>query len=226
MQRGGKGGVGCAIDGEMDVAQLVGCGVAVVRVAGSAEKVLARPEEPEEGDDREVEKVRPALGHGWVGSFGLVEGVDEGLEDGDVDWVRAGGRPVFLPESVLVFGPDGILGGRWLSRGVLGAPRVGSTQQDDLVACRSDLFKYGSSPDRLTTGAGGSVFDTVHDEEQVLGVVVNHGIEGVGDFHFLAELGPSGEGLVLASLLSGGDGTAGSFETRADTTKEVVHGGR
>ena len=56
MQRGGEGGVGVAINGEMDVAQLVGCGVAVVRVEGSAEKVLARPEEPEEGDDREVEE--------------------------------------------------------------------------------------------------------------------------------------------------------------------------
>jgi hypothetical protein len=223
MQRGGKGGVGFAINGEMDVAQLVGCGVAVVRVEGSAEKVLARPEEPEEGDDREVEKVRPALAHGGVGS---VEGVDEGLEDGDVDWVRAGRRPVFLSESLAIFGPDGILGGRWLCRGVLGTPRVGSTQLDDLVACRSDLVKYGSSPDRLTTGAGGSVFDTVHDEEQVLGVVVNHGIEGVGDFHFVAESGPSGEGFVLASLLSGGDGTAGSFETSADTTKEAVRGGR
>ena len=143
MQRGGKGGVGCTIDGEMDVAQLVGCGVAVVRVDGSAEKVLARPEEPEEGDDREVEKVRPALAHGWVGSFGFVEGVDEGLEDGDVDWVRAGRRPVFLSESLAIFGPDGMLGGRWLCRGVLGAPRVGSTQLDDLVACRSDLVKYG-----------------------------------------------------------------------------------
>ena len=107
MQRGGKGGVGCAIDGEMDVAQLVGCGVAVVRVEGSPVKVFARPEEPEEGDDREVEEVRPALAHGGVGS---VVGVDEGLEDGDVDWVRARGRPVFLAESLAIFFPDGILG--------------------------------------------------------------------------------------------------------------------
>ena len=128
----------------------------------------------QEGDDGEVEEVRPALGHSGVVSFGLVEGVNECLEDGDVGWVRARGRPVFLPESVLAFGPDGILGGRRLVRGELGAPRVGSTQHDDLVACRSDLFKCGSSPDRLTTGAGGAVFDTVHDEEQVLGAVVNH----------------------------------------------------
>ena len=32
MQRGGKGGVGFAIDGELDVAQLVWRGVAIVRV--------------------------------------------------------------------------------------------------------------------------------------------------------------------------------------------------
>ena len=223
MQRGGKGRVGCAIDGEMDVAQLIGCGVAVVGVDDGPVQVFARPEEPVEGGDHEVDEVGPAFAHCGVGS---VVGGDEGLEDGDVDRVRARGRPVFLPESLAIFVPDGVLGRRWLVRGVLGAPRVGSTQLDDLIACRADLCKYGSSPDRLVTGAGGSVFDTVHDEEQVLGVVVNHGIEGVGDFHFVAEFGPSEEGLVLASLLSGGDGTAGSLETNAEMTSEAVRGGR
>ena len=223
MQRGGKGGVGCAIDGEMDVAQLVGRGVAVVRVEDFAVKAFARPEEPVEGGDREVEEVGPALAHRGVGS---VVGVDEGLEDGDVDWVRARGRPVFLAESLAILAPDGILGRRWLFRGVLGTPRVGSTQLDDLVACRADLCKYGSSPDRLVTGAGGSVLDTVHDEEEVLCVVVSHGIEGVRDFHFVAEFGPSEEGLVLTSLLSGGDGTAGSLETSAEMTSEAVRDGR
>ena len=55
---------------------------------------------------------------------------------------------------------------------------------------------------------------------------MSHGIEGVGDFHFVAEFAPSEEGLVLTLLLSGGDGMAGSFETNAEMTSEAVRGGR
>ena len=165
----------------------------------------------------------PALAHVGVGA---IEDFEESPEDGDVDRVRARGGAVLLAEAGAILGPDGILGRGWLVRGVLGAPRVGSTQQDDLVACRIDLAKYGSSPDRFTTGAVSSVLDTVHDEEEELGLVEDHGIEGVGDLEFGAEIGPTEEGLVLADLVSGGGGTAGSLETNAEITSEAACFGR
>ena len=105
-------------------------------------------------------------------------------------------------------------------------PRVGSTQLDDLAAYRADLFKYGCSSNRLVTGAGGSVPDAAHDEEEVLGVVVSYGIEGVGDPNLVAEFAPADEGALLASLLPVGDGTAGCFETNAEMTSEAVCDGR
>ena len=43
-----------ATDGELDVAQLVGHSVAIVRVC-VVEQIFARPEEPAEGDDGEVD---------------------------------------------------------------------------------------------------------------------------------------------------------------------------
>ena len=121
-----------------------------------------------------------------------------------------------------MFKPDRVLGWWRLVRGVLGAPRVGSTQLDDLAAHRTDLFKCGCSSNRLVTGAGGSAPDAAHDEEEALGVVVSHGIKGVGDLNLVAEVAPAEEGALLASLLPVGDGTAGCFETSAEMTSEAV----
>ena len=92
MQRGGKGRVSLATDGELDVAKLVGHCVAIVGVR-VAEEVFAWPEEPMEGDDGKVDEVGPA--HAKLGVV-LVEDFEEGPEDGDVDGVCARGRAVSL----------------------------------------------------------------------------------------------------------------------------------
>ena len=56
MQRGGKGGVSSVCDGELDSTELVGHCVAVVGVR-VVEEVFARPEEPVESNDGEVDEV-------------------------------------------------------------------------------------------------------------------------------------------------------------------------
>ena len=97
---------------------------------------------------------------------------------------------------------------------MLGTPRVGNTQLDDLAACRADFTKYGVSSHRFVTGASCSVPDAAHDEEKVLGFVVGHGIEGVGAAHVVAECRPAVEGAFLALLCSNGDGMAGCLRPR------------
>ena len=128
-----------ATDGELDVAQLAGHSVAVVRV-GAAEEVLAGSEEPAEGDDGKVDDVGPA--HAKLGSV-AVEHFDEGPEDGDVDRVGARARTVFLLEACAALDPGRALGWRCDVKGVLGAPGVGSTHCEDLAACRIDFPKCG-----------------------------------------------------------------------------------
>jgi hypothetical protein len=81
-----------ATNGELDVVQLVGHSVAVVRVC-VAEEVFAGSEEPVEGDDGKVDDVGPA--HAKLRVL-AVEHFEEGLKDSDVDGVGARGRAVFL----------------------------------------------------------------------------------------------------------------------------------
>ena len=128
-----------AADGELDVAQLVGRCVAVFGVHGAAE-ALARSEEPVECDDGKVNDMGPA--HAKLRVI-TVEHFDEGSKDGDVDRVGARARAVFLLEACAAFDPGSALGWRCDVKGVLGAPRVGSTHSDDLAACRLDLPKCG-----------------------------------------------------------------------------------
>ena len=139
MQRGCKGGVDVAADGELDVAQLVGHCVSVFGVHGAVE-VLARSEEPVESDDGKVDDVGPA--HAKLRVL-AVEHFDEGSKDGDVDRVGARAGAVFLLEACAVFDPGSVLGWGCNVRRVLGAPRIGSTHSDDLAAYRLDLLKYG-----------------------------------------------------------------------------------
>ena len=108
MQRGCKGRVDVAADGELDVAQLVGHCVAVFGVQGAVE-ALARSEEPVECDDGQVNDVGPACAKLRVGA---VKHFDEGSKDGDADRVGARARAVFLLEACAVFDPGSVLGWR------------------------------------------------------------------------------------------------------------------
>ena len=85
MQRGGKGGVSFPTDGEIDVAEFVWHGVAMVWVSVPVQ-AFAWPEEPVEGNDGEVDEMCPA--HAILG-VGSVEGFEESGEDGNVDRVCA-----------------------------------------------------------------------------------------------------------------------------------------
>jgi hypothetical protein len=70
-----------------------------------------------------------------------VKSIDHGLEDGDVDWVHSSGRTVLLAESIVEFCKEWELIGRCAARGLLGVPRVGSTQKDGLVAHRANFLR-------------------------------------------------------------------------------------
>ena len=72
----------------------------------------------------------------------------------------------------------------------------------------------------------GSVPDAAHDEEEVLGFLVGHRIEGVGDPDLVAEVGPAVQCSSFGLPSPGGDGTAGCFETSAEITSEAVEDGR
>jgi hypothetical protein len=80
--------------------------------------------------------------------------------------VGSGGGSILLAESVMVFHEEWALIGRWPTRGLLGAPRIRSTNTDDLLANHTNFLRCGCSPDRVTTGTSGSVVDTVDDEAE------------------------------------------------------------
>ena len=62
-----------------------------------SQEVFSGPEEPEEGNNDEVDGV--GIEHA-VNGVVEIQGVDEGLQDGDVGWVGSGGRFIFITEGL------------------------------------------------------------------------------------------------------------------------------
>ena len=93
IQRRVGGTVGRAVDGEVDVTETEGLGASSRR---GGVKVFSRSEEPEEGDDDEVDGMRVELAIHVVGG---VEDLLELLDDGDVARVDSGCWGVLPPES-------------------------------------------------------------------------------------------------------------------------------
>ena len=94
MQRCCWCGVDLAVDGKGDVAEVEGWGASFGR--GGVE-VFGRLQEPEEGNNDEVDGV--GVEHSINGVVD-VQGVDEGLQDGDVGWVGSSGRFIFVAEGL------------------------------------------------------------------------------------------------------------------------------
>ena len=197
-------------------------GIAIFRVR-VVEEVFARAEEPVESDDGKVDEVGPAHAKFWVVS---VENGDQSLEDGDVDRVCVGGRTVGLFESLAICGVGWILCGSWEPRGRLGAPRVGSTQCEDLTACCIDFPRCGCSSHSFVTGTGGVVADAAHDEAEVFGFLVGHGTEGVEALDGVTEDLPVVEGTFFGVLSLPGSGTVACLQTNTEIMDEAVCDGR
>ena len=215
MQRCVRSEVGGATDNEGYVAEAEGFGASVVGTVEVVSCVFGRSHEPEEGCDAEVDDVDL---HGTERRVVGVKFACDGFEDGDVSWIGAGGRFVFLLEGGHVISEYGIVvfGSRTREAGIW-FTQVGEPLSDG----REDL-RYGVSPDIVLTSTGALAVAVGVDDnvvEAVLDVrdVFKSRVNGEG----VAELGPSLEILAGGNPGSRDIGRRGGLERSAEVSREA-----
>ena len=215
MQRCCRCGVDLSVDGKGDVAEVEGLGASFGR--GRVE-VLSGSQEPEEGDNDEVDGVGIEHAIDWVVE---VQGIHEGLQDGDVGWVGAGGRFIFVSEGFEESSEYGMeLVGQWALLAGIAAGQVG-----DPLAHGQERFFNRVSADRVVGLAVASVAQGEDEEVSELCFLVRDITEGRLPSKFLAELGPVGEVGILGPSGLGRGSCGGLVQRSAEISFEATSSG-
>ena len=205
-------------DLELDVSEQEGFGAGVVRSIQVVAEALGWPQEPEVGDDNEVDDMDL---HRPEPRVLRVEGDEEFFEDDGVDGIGPRGGVILLSEGVQEIREYGTV----LFGSCIREAGIFFTQVGDPLADGSEDRRYGVSSDIVLTTTG-ALPQAVGVDEDVVEPVVDvrdsrkRRVNTVG----AAELGPFSELLALGSPGSRDIGLRGGFERRAEVSREASSG--
>jgi len=213
MQRRVESRVGGGAYAEVDVAEAKRRGAAGVGVGGTWSAVFSGAEEPEEGDNDEVDGVSI---EGPEDSVISVEGGWHAADDGDVARVGASCGAILAAHGF----EESAEYGREALAAILESG-IPPTQVGDALADGQERFLHGISPHGDTGLAEAAVPDAV-DQEQVDSFFRVRGLtEGAGEAQGVAELGPVAEELGFRAAGLGNVGSGGEVESSAEVSSEA-----
>jgi hypothetical protein len=210
MQRSVEGGIDSSTDREGDITEMKGLAAGV---SGGGVEVFGRTEQPEEGEDDELDGMLLEVPKDWVID---VENREEFTDDGDVD--RVGSR-------------------RWVVISFHGSveiseygmelacfrvdSRIWAVQVGEPLGHGGDSITNCASSDRFTLLAAFAVLET-KDKEVAEDVFGKQGMQCAGSAFTCAEVGPDAEDLVGGVSAFGGCGCGGDTERSAEISCKAL----
>jgi hypothetical protein len=210
MQRSVEGGTDSAMDRKGDIAETKGLAAGF---SGGGVEVFGRPEQPEEGEDDELDGVLLEVPEDWVIN---VKHREELSDDSDVDRVGSRRRVVVPFHGSVEISEYGME----LSCSRVDS-RIWAVQVGEPLGHGGDSVTNCARSDRLTLLAAFAVSEA-EDEEVAEDVFGKQGMEGAGLPFACAEVSPDAEDLVGGISALGGCGCGGDTERSAEISCEAL----